>query len=160
MQLDFLLSSDRSVCIHQNATKKRVLEKCSELLCQGQNDLDPQEVFEAFVARERLGCTGIGYGVALPHVRLPHLKQPVGALLHLKHQIDFGSEDKQPIDIVFALIVPEHQNDKHLLMLSYLAEFFNSAQNRAELRSACSSHDLYQSFFSAGSRSLAGISDV
>lgn len=87
-------------------------------------------------ARERLGSTAIGHGIAIPHGRSPTLEAPRGALLRLQPAVDFNASDGQQVDLVFAMAVPDHYTHQHLMLLSELAERFSDERFRAALRNA------------------------
>ena len=95
-----------------------------------------EELGNSLQARERLGSTGIGHGIAIPHGRCPRLEQPRGVLLRLEPAVEFGAADGQAVDLVFAMAVPDHYTHQHLLLLSCLAERFSNADFRTALRSA------------------------
>ncbi|RZA34929.1 MAG: PTS sugar transporter subunit IIA [Lysobacteraceae bacterium] len=87
-------------------------------------------------AREKLGSTAIGHGIAIPHGRSASLDAPRGVLLRLEPAVDFDASDGQPVDLVFAMAVPDHYTHQHLMLLSELAERFSREDFRAALRSA------------------------
>ena len=87
-------------------------------------------------AREKLGSTAIGHGIAIPHGRSASLDAPRGGLLRLEPAVDFDASDGQPVDLVFAMAVPDHYTHQHLMLLSELAERFSREDFRAALRSA------------------------
>ena len=102
------------------------------------------DIFERLLNRERLGSTGIGEGIAIPHCRLPACDKAFGVLLRLEQAIDYDAIDRQPVDLVFALLVPEEATDEHLQVLSMLARNFSEAEFRQALRNAPDSKQLYQ----------------
>ncbi len=91
-------------------------------------------IFQSLREREHVGSTAIGHGIAIPHGRSPTLTQPRGALLRLQQPVDFGGDE--PVDLVFAMAVPEHYTHQHLMLLSELAEMFSDADVRNALRDA------------------------
>ena len=91
---------------------------------------------DAFTARERLGSTGLGHGVAIPHGRSDAVHEARAAFVHLAEPVDFGASDGQPVDLVAALIVPAHFTDQHLRLLAELAELFSNAGITSALRAA------------------------
>lgn len=143
MQITDLIIPQRISCHAQGASKKRALELLSELLAQAETGPDAQEIFNSLVARERLGGTGLGHGFALPHGRVKGGQRPIGAFVRLAAGVDFDAVDKQPVDLLFALLVPEECTEEHLQILALLAEMFNDKGLRAELRAADSGADLY-----------------
>jgi PTS system nitrogen regulatory IIA component len=114
-------------------SKKRLLETFAELLAGDCSELDSDMIFERLLERERLGSTGLGHGVALPHARVCEVQDSVGAFIQLKESIKF---DDQPIDLAFALLVPEDANETHLRLLANLAAMFYNPQLRDKLRQA------------------------
>ena len=98
------------------------------------DDSVDMEVIDALTARERLGCTGLGHGVAIPHGRVDFIDKPVGAAITLADPIDFDAADNQPVDIVVGLLIPENEVNGHLKILASLAKFFNSEDNRDAMR--------------------------
>ncbi len=142
MQVSELLELERISCSTQAASKKRVLEQLSALLAENQNDLTQTQVFDSLISRERLGSTGLGHGVAIPHGRVKNSDKTLVALLKLDHGIDYDAVDNQPVDLLFALLVPEQSTDEHLQLLSQLAEMFSDPELVKQLRAANDSHSL------------------
>lgn len=125
-------------------SKKRLLETVADLLIQDQPaDLD-RPVFDSLCARERLGSTALGHGVAIPHGRTPGLATATGAFVRLREPLDFGAPDGEPVDLVFALAVPEHFTHQHLVLLSQLAEMFGDGDFRGQLRAAPDAQRIYR----------------
>jgi len=146
MQLSDFLSSDRIVCNSDASSKKRALELLSELLAADQPNASATDIFESLISRERLGGTGIGYGVAIPHGRLKNCDHATAAFIQLKQAIDFDAIDKQPVDLLFALVVPEESNEDHLKLLALLAGMFNDDEFRERARQCQSGQDLHRLF--------------
>ncbi len=130
-----LLSLDRVADQREITSKKRVLETLAEMIA-GATMLGPTEVFDCLLTRERLGSTGLGRGVALPHGRMQGLKSTVGALLRLQTGIDFDAPDDKPVDLFFALGVPQECTETHLQILAQLAELFADPVMLERMRSA------------------------
>lgn len=143
-----LISPDRiSLSIGANS-KKRLLEKISALLGEAIPGLDDREAFQSLIDRERLGSTGVGDGVALPHGRLKGLNRAVGACIILGEEMDYDAIDGKPIRIVFALLVPEEATEEHLQLLAQLARIFGEKKNREQLLNANESDEVYNFFCS------------
>ena len=123
-------------------SKKRAFEELG-FLFENLQGINRTTVTASLLARERLGSTGLGHGVAIPHGRTSALPGAVGAFLRLAEPIDFSALDGQPVDLVFALAVPEHFSHQHLLLLSQLAEMFSDAAFCARLRTAPDNGALY-----------------
>lgn len=158
MKLDTLISSDAVLTNPEIKSKKRALELLAELLAaeatkvnqqpsddetasEGINSLD---LFQLLTDREKLGSTGLGHGVALPHARTSLTEHAIGAFLKLDKGIDFDSPDQQPTDLIFALMVPEHYTDEHLKILSHLATLFSDKDFCDVLRRSTSTEDVYK----------------
>lgn len=133
MPLAELLSADR-VALDQNlASKKSVLERVAQLLARDDQSASSRDIFESLCQRERLGSTGLGHGVAIPHCRVQQASVS-GAFLRLARPIGFDSPDATRVDLFFALAVPSECSDAHLKMLSSIAELFSDPDQREELR--------------------------
>jgi PTS system nitrogen regulatory IIA component len=113
--------------------KVDLIEQLASLLA-GNDDVAGMR--DAFTARERLGSTGLGHGVAIPHGRSDAVHEARAAFVHLAEPVDFGASDGQPVDLVAALIVPAHFTDQHLRLLAELAELFSNAGITSALRAA------------------------
>ncbi|SDS97720.1 PTS system, nitrogen regulatory IIA component [Halopseudomonas sabulinigri] len=142
MQIDHILTPDRTFSGVQGGSKKRVLELIGKLVAQHTN-LDPDAIYESLIAREKLGSTGFGNGIAIPHCRLGDCHQAIGALLQLDGKIDFDALDGQPVDLIFVLLVPQEATDQHLQILKMLAGKLDQAELRDALRAAPDAQSLY-----------------
>lgn len=145
--LDQVLTADRVFTGSFGASKKRVLQTLAERLANAVPGVTELELFDQLIARERLGSTGLGQGIALPHCRLANIDRPVAALVKLDEAVDFESPDRQPVDLMFALVVPETATDEHLQLLSAVVERFNDTDKVAALRDSRDPDDLYRLFF-------------
>ena len=139
-----LITRERIVCGSEVTSKKRVIEVLSERLATGQADLTARPIFDSLIGRERLGSTGLGHGVALPHGRFSQSQQAIGAFIKLRKGVDFDAIDRQPVDLVFGLLVPDHYTNEHLKILAYLAEMFSDRAFCQQLRDADSNQTLYE----------------
>jgi PTS system nitrogen regulatory IIA component len=115
-------------------SKKRLLEALAELFSDEESEKNT--IFEKLLERERLGSTGLGYGVALPHARIESLAQPRAAFIRLAEGIDFDSPDGDRVKLVVALLVPQEATDEHLQLLAGIATIVNQESLRQELSSA------------------------
>ena len=144
MNINQLISTDRVICLTEISSKKKLLEKLSHLLGLGAEGYDTTEIFNRLVERERLGSTGLGHGVALPHGRLGDKNETVGAFIKLDNPVGFDSPDNQPIDLIFTLLVPEHHTDEHLKILASLAGMFSNNEFCQDLRQCHTDEELYK----------------
>ena len=125
------------------SSKKRLFEQVG-LLFENQHGGARGVVFESLFARERLGSTGLGQGVAIPHGRIKGLKEAHGAFVRLAQPVPFDAPDGKPVNLVFALLVPEHATEKHLEILSELAQMFSDRALREAMAGAADAAALYQ----------------
>lgn len=142
--IESILTLQRTLCHAASSSKKRTFEVLAELIASGTEDLRTDELFELLVARERLGSTGIGAGIAIPHCRCRGLGSTVGALMTLATPVQFDSVDGQPVDLVFAMLVPENAEAQHLQTLAALAEALQKPEFVDALRQARNREELYQ----------------
>jgi PTS system nitrogen regulatory IIA component len=124
-------------------SKKRLFEQASQLV-QGSHAVPAAEVFDSLFAREKLGSTALGYGIAIPHGRIKHLKETACAFLRLKTPINFDAPDNQPVDLVFVLLAPAAATDMHLQILGELAAMFSDENFRTSLRAAPDAASLHR----------------
>ncbi len=113
-----LVNSDNIQCHNSATSKKRALENISHLLATNTGLVSADTIFHALFDRERLGSTGLGKGVAIPHARIPGLTHAIAVMMTLDTPIDFDAPDKQKVDIMFGLIEPEDDDVHHLEHLS------------------------------------------
>ncbi|RLQ21917.1 PTS IIA-like nitrogen-regulatory protein PtsN [Seongchinamella sediminis] len=132
--LAHLLTPERTACQVPGLSKKRLFETLARIISDDQISLPYDEVFDHLIARERLGSTGLGEGIAIPHCRIGNCSQPLGTLITLSEPIDFDAPDGRPVDLVFALLVPEEANQQHLDTLASLARLFSQASFCDDLR--------------------------
>ncbi len=131
-----LLVPDRAQCQVDITSKKRALELLSELISKGHDELTPRDVLNCLVSREKLGSTGLGNGVAIPHGRMPQIGSALGAALTLKNGVEFDAPDSEPVDLIVGLVVPEESTDEHLLILANLARVFSDPESVSSVREA------------------------
>ena len=136
MQLSEIISVNRIECNVVAASKKRTLERISHLISGELTDVDQNEIFDSLIAREKLGSTGLGKGIAIPHGRLKSTEQTVAAFVQLEKGIDFDAPDGEPVDLLCALMVPPDCSDEHLQVLALLSEMFSKPELREKLRAA------------------------
>ena len=135
-------------------SRKRVLHYTSDILAEVYPELSARKVFDELASRERLGSTGLGEGVAIPHCRIP-CDKIIGAFVTLKNAVDYDAIDDLPVDLLFVLIVPPAETTAHLDLLAALARLFGESENRNKLRNVDSSLDLYEQLVGMFSRQAA-----
>ncbi|MFD0668049.1 PTS sugar transporter subunit IIA [Ramlibacter sp. MAHUQ-53] len=131
------------VLVSVDATsKKRAFEEAG-LLFENLHGLSRALITDSLFARERLGSTGLGHGVAIPHGRIKGLKAPMAALFQLAQPIGFDAPDEQPVGLLIFLLVPEAATQKHLEILSEIAELLSDAVLREKIKTAASAEALH-----------------
>ena len=143
MQLSSILTPERTLCGAQGLSKKRALETVSQFICQDVLSLNSDDVFNKLIERERLGSTGLGKGIAIPHCRIDNCSQITGSLIKLENRVDFDAPDNDPVDLLFVLLVPDEAHDEHLTALATLAELFSNDEYIDRLRQANTNEALY-----------------
>lgn len=146
-QLLRLLPQENVLLDLEATSKKRVFERVG-LLFENNQGIARSTVFEALFAREKLGSTGLGHGIAVPHGRIKGLKEAKGAFVRLASPVPFESPDGQPVSLLFVLLVPEHATEQHLQILSELAELFSDRASRESLSVATDADRVRQVFSS------------
>ncbi|MEL0639839.1 PTS IIA-like nitrogen regulatory protein PtsN [Pseudoalteromonas aliena] len=144
MKLSSLISQDCSKAAVLFNSKKRILEFISELAHEKLPHLPQQDILSALLNREKLGSTGIGRGIAIPHGRMNNVEEPLAVVLVSKTPINFDAIDNRPVDIFLALIVPDGDNQQHLKTLATIADKLNNKEFCKQLRTAKSDAELYQ----------------
>ncbi len=130
-----LLTADTIVLDLDASSKKRVFEQAG-LLFENHHGIAKSAVYDALFAREKMGSTGLGLGIAIPHGRIKGLKGAIGAFLRLAAPVQFDAPDGLPVNLVFVLLVPEAATEHHLQLLSELAQVFSSKTFREQLTAA------------------------
>jgi nitrogen PTS system EIIA component len=148
MQLSDVLAPDRIAVDVAVSSKKSLLEKAAELLASAPDSADSREIFESLCQRERLGSTGLGHGVAIPHGRVSGQAGVAAALIRLRTPIDFDAPDQDRVDLFFALTVPDQCSDVYLRLLADVAERLGDAGQRDRIRHAESPDELIRLFAS------------
>ncbi len=134
-RLSRLLPLSRVLVDLDVTSKKRVFEHAG-LVFEAELGLAASGVFESLFARERLGSTGLGHGIAVPHGRMKGLREAAAAFVRTRQPIPFEAPDGNPVSLIFILLVPEKATDVHLQILSELAEMFSDRQIRQQLADA------------------------
>ena len=143
-QLDQLLTPERTLCAGPELSKKRLFESAANFICEDQTSLESSEVYNSLLARERLGSTALGDGIAIPHCRISNCDAAIGTLITLDQGIEFDAPDDEPVDILFLLLVPEQANQEHLDILAGLAQLLSNPDFCTGLREAGSNEELYR----------------
>lgn len=142
MTINTLISSELTFCHHSGRSKKRILEFIAEEVVKQHPEMDTHALFSALINREKLGSTGIGKGIAIPHCRQKDCQQPIAVFITLSEAIEFNAIDNQNVDIVIALIVPDGNNQQHLKMLASIAETFSKDDVLTNVRNTTDKNDL------------------
>jgi PTS system nitrogen regulatory IIA component len=146
-QIRQLLPIENIVLDLEASSKKRVFEHAG-LVFENNQGIARSAVFDSLFSREKLGSTGLGRGIAIPHGRIKGLKEACGAFIRLTTPIPFDSPDGEPVSLLFVLLVPEQATEQHLQILSELAERFSDRSCREALSLATDAETVRQSFAS------------
>jgi PTS system nitrogen regulatory IIA component len=141
-RLASILPPDHVVAHVEVTSKKRAFEEAG-LLFENLHGLSRALVTDSLFSRERLGSTGLGHGVAIPHGRIKGLKAPMAAVLQLEQPIGFDAPDERPVGLLIFLLVPEAATQKHLEILSEIAELLSDSALREQLATAPDSAQLH-----------------
>ncbi len=141
--LSQILTPARTVCGAPGISKKRLFETIATIVCEDQVSLPYDEVLDHLISREKLGSTGLGQGIAIPHCRVGDCAEPLGTLLTLEKAIPFDAPDDHPVDLLFVLLVPKEAHQQHLDILATVAGLFSQADFCARLRAAGDDRALY-----------------
>ena len=153
MDIESILAPGRTTCSLEAGSKKRAIELAAEYIAGSLPGSNVANLYRGLLDRERLGSTAIGHGVAIPHCRLEECDEIVGALFVFSDPIEFAAPDDDPVRIMFVLLVPANETDKHLAALAMLAERFDVPSYRESLITAGNDKELYE-------RACTGISDI
>ena len=154
MEISELLTCDRVVDRLPAASKKQVIQEISRRAA-AVTGLDERSVFSVLLERERLGTTGVGEGVAIPHGKIPELDGLYGFFARLDRAIDFDSIDERPVDLVFLLLAQEGASADHLKALARVSRLMRDPAVRGELRHASDAGALYSILTANGSARAA-----
>lgn len=150
INLSSILAPSRVVCGLEGVSKKRALQAIANRIAEDLPVLDAEELFRRLMARERLGSTGIGQGIAIPHCRLENCSGTLGAFFKFSDKLDFDAIDDAPVDSIFALLVPEEADDAHLQTLAAIARIFSNPELVQKIRQCKSNDELYNTLIAAG----------
>ncbi len=143
MPLDDLLAADAIFPALKAANKKQALQELAARAA-GSTGRAEREIFDILLQRERLGSTGIGNGVAIPHGKLPKLDRLVGLFARLAKPIDFEALDGHPVDLIFLLLAPEAAGADHLKALARIARLLRDPVTAAKLRAITDAQTLHE----------------
>lgn len=141
-----ILLPDNILLDTESTSKKRIFERVG-LLFENNQQIARSQVFDSLFARERLGSTGLGQGVAIPHGRIAKLRDVAAAFVKTTHPIPFDAPDGQPVNMIFVLLVPERATELHLQILGELAQMFSDTQFRNRLLTCADSACIHQMFY-------------
>jgi len=139
-----LLSRDRILAAVKVSSKKRLFELISETFTKKNSDLNSRAIFESICAREHLGSTALGSGIAVPHGRIKGTKEVQALFLQLSKPLSFGADDGQEVDLIFTLIVPDDCTDDHKKLLSDIVERFSEVELLDKLRVSEDANEIWQ----------------
>jgi PTS system nitrogen regulatory IIA component len=125
------------------SSKKRVFEQAG-LIFENNHNIARSDIFDSLFAREKLGSTGLGQGIAIPHGRIKSLKEALGAVVRTRQPIPFDAPDGQNVSLIFVLLVPDRATDMHLQILSELAQMFSEKAFREQLLAAPTAAELHR----------------
>lgn len=140
-----ILLPDNILLDTESSSKKRVFERAG-LLFENKQQIARSTVFDSLFAREKLGSTGLGQGVAIPHGRIAKLRDATAAFIKTSNPIPFDAPDGQPVNMIFVLLVPERATDLHLQLLGELAQMFSDPNFREQLNACNDPAAVYQLF--------------
>jgi PTS system nitrogen regulatory IIA component len=144
MEIRDILHPDSTLCAVQGTSKKRILELISQIANQHIIDIDQATILASLMCREKMGSTGIGNGIALPHGRLKDLTKVVAVVVTCVPAIPYDAIDNAPVDVFFAVLVPEDQAQLHLQTLSTLASKLNDKKTLKKMRNASTDQELFE----------------
>jgi len=143
MKLQDILTLDCTLCAVRGTSKKKLLEIICETAAKKINNLDTCQLLQSLMIREKVGSTGIGNGIAIPHGRLANTSQVVAVLLTSEQAIEFDAIDNRAVDIFIALFVPEESCQQHLDTLQSIAKIFSDKHIAKQVRRCQSSEELF-----------------
>lgn len=143
MTLQDILTLDCTECAVPTSSKKRLLEQICQLAADEIGDSDPSELLDSLLNREKMGSTGIGNGIAIPHGRLNSTNKAVAVFLTTAQAIDFDAIDNKPVDIFICLFVPEDSTQDHLETLQSIAKLFSDRKTAKQVRKCTNKQEMF-----------------
>lgn len=144
MKLNDVIEPTRVFTQCRLGSKKAILAKACEILALSSPELDEDVLAERFFSRERLGSTGVGFGVAIPHIRDQSVTEARACFLQLSEPVEYEAPDELPVDLIFALMVPEEETQEHLQLLSEVVKRFRDSEFRERIRELTDPIELYE----------------
>ncbi len=144
MEIKDILSQDCTRCAVPITSKKRALQIISLVASEKLSELNEEDVLNSLLCREKMGSTGIGNGIAIPHGRVEGLSSPLAIVLTCSPGIEFDAIDNQPVDIFFAILVPVEQTEGHLQTLARIAQKLSDKEVTKVIRNCHSDNALYE----------------
>lgn len=144
LNISDILTLERTHMGALGQSKKRIIQTISSLIAQNCSELEENYVFDQLIARERLGSTGFGKGVAIPHCRLATCNSVTASFFKLEQPIEFDAIDAKPVDLLFVLLVPEEATNEHLNVLANLAQLFDNDEVLSQLRQCQDEKQLFE----------------
>ncbi|MEJ2115668.1 MAG: PTS sugar transporter subunit IIA [Gammaproteobacteria bacterium] len=144
MQIKDFISEEGIVFSPSVSSKKAALEMLSDTVSYQDSNLSKGKVLDGLLAREKLGSTGLGEGIAIPHCRIQELDNIYIAMLKLEEGVEYDASDDKPVFFLFCLVVPEDSNDEHLELLANLAELLDNELLRKSIQKSSNARELYQ----------------
>ena len=144
MEIKDILHPDCTLCAVEGSSKKRVLEVISQIANQFLLDIDQATILSSLTCREKMGSTGIGNGIALPHGRLKELKNVMAIVITCDKPINYDAIDNAPVDVFFAILVPEDKASEHLGTLSTIAATLSNKDTLNRMRNAKTDQELFE----------------
>jgi PTS system nitrogen regulatory IIA component len=141
--LSQILTPQRTACRVAGVSKQRLFETIAKIICDDQSSLTYDSVLDRLLTREKLGSTGMGKGIAIPHCRMSPCRRPLGALLTLDDPVAFDAPDGVPVDLLFVLLVPAEAHQEHLDILANIAQLISQADICERLRASSDNLTLY-----------------
>ena len=143
MKISDILSPNNIFLNIECNSKKAAIELLAKNLADFNNGISQVEIIDCLTAREKLGSTGLGNGIAIPHGRLKHCDRTIASFIQLNNGIDYEAVDEIPVDLIFALIVPEESTNEHLQILAMLAKTLSTSKTVDDLRKSKSSSETF-----------------
>lgn len=142
MNINQILSPETTFCNISLSSKKKIIEKISQVMAES-TECKQQDIFESLFAREKLGTTALGKGIAIPHGRLKNCNRAAAVFIQLENGVDYDAPDGEAVDLIFSIMVPEQANEEQLKCLAQIASIFSDTKLVAQLRHAHNAQSLY-----------------